>query len=49
MDEQRLVDQLELTYSRDVALRIFQMQWTIRRCGERGSGISVLIARHDDD
>ena len=23
--------------------------WTIGRCGERGSGISVLPARHDDD
>ena len=25
------------------------MQWTIRRGGERGLGISVLRARHDDD
>ena len=30
-------------------LRICRKQWTIVRCGERGSGISVLIARHDDD
>ena len=26
-----------------------QMRWTIERSGERGSGISVLAARHDDD
>ena len=26
-----------------------QRQWTIRRSGERGSGISVLAGRHDDD
>ena len=32
---------------RDVALKICRKQWTIRRCGERGSGIFVLIARHD--
>ena len=31
------------------ALRICRKQWTIVRCGERGSGISVLIAQHDDD
>ena len=46
--------QLEPTYSssmpiRDVALRNCRKQWTIGKCGERGSGISVLIARHDDD
>ena len=34
---------------RDVALRISRKQWTIGSCGERGSGISMLIARHDDD
>ena len=33
---------------RDVVLRIYRKQWTIGRC-ERGSGISVLIARDDDD
>ena len=54
MDEQRQGDQLETTYSssvpiRDVALGICRKQWTIGRGGERGSGISVLIARHDDD
>ena len=34
---------------RDVALRTSRKQWTIGRCGERGSEISMLIARHDDD
>ena len=54
MDEQRHDVQFEPTYSssvpiRDVALRICRKQRTIGRCGERGSGISVLIVRHDDD
>ena len=53
MDEQRLDDQLEPTYSSsvliwNVALKIYRMQWTMRRGDER-SGISALIARHDDD
>ena len=34
---------------RDVALKTCQRRWTIRKSGERGSGISVLAARHDDD
>ena len=51
MAEQKQDDQLEPTYSssvriRDVALRTY---YTIGRSGERGSGISVLAARHDDD
>ena len=33
---------------RDVALGICQKRWTIGRSGEKGSGISVLAARHDD-
>ena len=54
MAEQRLDDQLEHTYSsseliRDVALWICQKQWTIGSGGKRGSGLSVLIARHDDE
>ena len=54
MDEQKQDDQLEHTYNssvriRDVALKTCQRQWTIGRSGERGSGISVLAARHDDD
>ena len=51
---QKQDDQLEHTYSnyvriRDVALKTYQRRWTIGRSGERGSGISVLAARHDDD
>ena len=34
---------------RDVALKTYQRRWIIGRSGERGSGISVLVARHDDD
>ena len=54
MDGQKQDDQLEHTFSsyvriRDVALKTCQRRWTIRRSGERGSGISVLAARHDDD
>ena len=54
MDEQRQNDQLEPTYSssvpiRDVILKTCQKQWTIGRGGERGSGISVVMARRDDD
>ena len=52
MDEQKQDDQLEHTYSSsvpiwDVALKTCRKQWTIGRGGERGSGISVLMARHD--
>ena len=32
----------------DVALRAYQKRWTIGRSGERGSGISMLVAWHDD-
>ena len=54
MDEQRQDDQLELTHSnsvpiRGVILKTCRKQWTIGRGGERGSVISVLMARHDDD
>ena len=47
-------DQLELTNSsyvrtQDVTLKTCQGRWIIGRSGERGSGISVLAARHDDD
>ena len=34
---------------RDVVLKTCWKQWTIGKGGERGSGISVLMARHDDD
>ena len=54
MAEQEQDDQLEHTYSsyvriRDVALKTCWRQWTIGRSSERGSGISVLAAQHDDD
>ena len=42
-------DQLEHILSRYVALKTWQRRWTIGRSGMRGSGISVLAARHDDD
>ena len=54
MDEQRQDDQLEPTYSSsvpipDVALKTCWRRWMIGRGGEKGSGISVLMAWHDDD
>ena len=54
MAKQKQDDQLEHTYSsyvriQDVALKTGQRRWTRGRSGERGSGISVLVARHDDD
>ena len=54
MAGQKQDDQLEHTFSsdvriRDVALKTYQRRWTIGRNGERGSGISVLAAGHDDD
>ena len=54
MAEQKQDDQLEHTYSSyvrilDVALKTCRRRWTIGRSSERGSGISVLAAWHDDD
>ena len=54
MAEHKQDDQLEHTYSsymriRNVALKTCQRRWMIGRSGERGSGISVLAARHDDN
>ena len=34
---------------RDAAMKTCQRRWTIGKSGERGSGISVLVARHYDD
>ena len=47
-------NQLEHTFSsyvriRDVALKTCQWRWTIGSSSERGSGISVLAARYDED
>ena len=33
----------------DVALKTYRKRWTIEKGGGRGSGRSVLMARHDDD
>ena len=54
MDEQKQDVQFEPTYSssvpiQDVAQRICRKQWTLGWCGDRGSGIPALIARHDDN
>ena len=54
MAKQMQNDQRELTYSsyvktQDVTLKTCRRRWMIGRSGERGSGISVLAARHDDD
>ena len=54
MDVQEWDDQHEPTYSnyvrtQDVTLKTCRRRWMIGRNGERGSGISALAARHDDD
>ena len=54
MAKQKEDDQLELTYSsyartQDETLKTCQRRWIIGRSSERGSGISVLAAQHDDD
>ena len=54
MAVQKQDDQHEHTFScyvriRDVVLKTYLERWTIGRSGERGSGISVLPARYDDD
>ena len=54
MAEQKQDDHHEHTFSnyvriRDVVQKNDQRRWTIGKSGERGSGISVLEARHDND
>ena len=54
MDAQKPDNQSLPTYSssvpiQDVVLKTCRKQWMIRRDGERGSGMSMLIVRHDDD
>ena len=54
MAKQKQDDQPELTYSsyvrtQDVTQKTCRRRWMIGRSGERGSRISVLVARHDDD
>ena len=51
---QKQDDQQERTFSsyvriQVVVLKTYLGRWTIGRSGERGSGISVLPARYDDD
>ena len=33
----------------DIALKTYRERWTIEKEGGRGTGRSVLVARHDDD
>ena len=54
MAAQKQDDQLERTFSsyvriQVVVLKTYLGRWMIGRSGERGSGISVLPARYDDD
>ena len=54
MAEQKQDDQHEHTDCsyvriREVALKTCRRRWTRQRSGERGSGISVLAAQHDDN
>ena len=54
MAEKKQDDQHEHTLSnyvriRDVIQKTCQKRWTRGKSGKRGSGISVLPARHDDD
>ena len=54
MDEKKQDDQLEPMYNssvpiQDVAWKTSRERWTIETSGKRGSGRSVLEARHDDD
>ena len=54
INEQRQDDQLEPIHNhsvsiQDIVLNTYRERWTIEKGGERGSGISVMAARHDDD
>ena len=54
MDEQKQNDQPEPIYKsyvpiQYVALKTYREPWTRETGGERGSGRSVLAARHNDD
>ena len=54
MDDQRQDNQLEPPYNssvpvQDVVLKTYWKRWTIDKGDRRGSGKSVLMARHDDD
>ena len=54
MHEQRQDDQIETAYSssvpiHDIAFKTNRKRWTIEKLGERRSGRSMLMVRHDDD
>ena len=54
MAVQKQDDKHEHTFSnyvgiRDVIQQTYLRRWKRGKSGERGSGISVLLARHDDD
>ena len=54
MDKQRQGGQLEPTNGNfvpiwDVALRTSWKQWMIEKGDKKGSGISVMVVRHDDE
>ena len=54
MDEQRQDNQLEPIYNnsvpiKDIAWKTSRERWTIETGGEKGSGRSMLAARHDED
>ena len=54
MDKQSLDDQPEPIYNssvpiEDITWKTFRLRWTIETGRERESGISVQVARHDDD
>ena len=54
MDLQRQDNQVETIFNssvpiQNIALKTSLEQWTIETGGARGSGRSVLAARHDDD
>ena len=54
MDEQMQDDQQEPIFNssvpiQDIAWKTSRERWMIEMGGERGSGRSVLAARHDDD
>ena len=49
MDEQRQDDQRESEPIKEVDLKTYRKRCTIEKSGGRGSGISMLMAQHDDD
>ena len=54
MDEQRQGGQQEPTFNssmpiQDIALKMYRKPCMIEKGGRIGSGISVLMSRHDDD